>query len=75
MKKEIQADFEIGYSFHECESLLLEQDNLEFQCAASDVFQRMFCLKKNPRSSTFKSGIFGVDIVVENPIHLLNILL
>ncbi|GIY38771.1 uncharacterized protein CEXT_64861 [Caerostris extrusa] len=34
MKKEVQADFEIGYSFHECKLLLLQQDSLELQCAS-----------------------------------------
>ncbi|KAF8795364.1 hypothetical protein HNY73_003218 [Argiope bruennichi] len=38
MKKEIQVDFEIGYSLQECEELMHQQNNLEFQCAASIIF-------------------------------------
>ncbi|GFT68000.1 uncharacterized protein NPIL_385651 [Nephila pilipes] len=57
MKKEIQADFEIGYSFHECELLLLEQDNLEFQCA--DIYSQYSILKQESSDALKEKNFLG----------------
>ncbi|GIX97806.1 uncharacterized protein CDAR_582831 [Caerostris darwini] len=49
IKKEVQADFEIGYSFHECKLLLLQQDSLELQCA--DIYSQYSILKQEATGS------------------------
>lgn len=35
VKKEVSTDVEIGYSVHECEILLRDQDNMELKCSVS----------------------------------------